>query len=124
MRSSASSTACSLHFVLETSQESQKPDMSGRKRFRLCPTSMRRALLELSQQASSCDSRRPAISSGRPHGFGHIPSSLRSFEHIRQRRKAHLKSLPSKGRFCYCHLSVGLDRKSTRLNSSHLGISY
>src|SRR5262249_15693587 len=66
------------------------------------------ALLELSQQASSCDSRRPAISSGRPHGFGHIPSSLRSFEHIRKRRKAHLKSLPSRGGFCYCHLSVGL----------------
>src|SRR5262249_256821 len=40
--------------------------------------------------------------------LGHIPSSLRLFEHRRLRRKAHLKSLPSRGRFCYCHLSVGL----------------
>src|SRR5262249_12099957 len=41
----------------------------------------------------SCDSLRPTISSGRPHVFGHIPSSLCSFEHRRLRRKAHLKSL-------------------------------
>src|SRR5262249_37563461 len=58
--------------------------------------------------ASSCDSRRPTICSGRPHVFGHIPSSLCSFEHKRLRRKAHLKSLPLRGRFCYSHLSVCL----------------
>src|SRR6516165_7704825 len=39
---------------------------------------------------------------------GHIPSSLRSFEHRQLRRKAHLKSLPSRGRFCYCYRSAGL----------------
>src|SRR5262245_4744319 len=58
--------------------------------------------------ASSCAIRRPTISSGRPHVFGHIPSSLRSFEHRRLRRKEHLKSLPSRGQFCYCYLSVDL----------------
>src|SRR5262249_12126496 len=42
----------------------------------------------------------PPSPRGRPHVFGHIPSSLRSFEHRQPRRKAHLKSLPSRGRFC------------------------
>src|SRR6516225_921285 len=40
--------------------------------------------------------------------LGHIPSSLRLFEHRRLRHKAHLQSLPSRARFCYCYLSVGL----------------
>ena len=45
---------------------------------------------------------------GQAHVFGHIPSSLRLFEHRRLRRKEHLKSLPSRGLFCYCYLSVDL----------------
>src|SRR6516162_4334192 len=43
-----------------------------------------------------------------PMCFGHIPSSLRLFEHRQLRRKAHLLSRPSRGRFCYCYQSVGL----------------
>jgi hypothetical protein len=45
-----------------------------------------------------------------PCFFGRIPSSLRLFEHRQLRRKAHLQSRPSRGRFCYCYQSVGLAR--------------
>src|SRR6516164_2093810 len=72
------------------------------------------ASLQLSQQPLRFLLRQSAShhlfgqSASGPTFFGHIPSSLRSSEHRRPRRRAHLKSLPSRGRFCYCYRSVGL----------------
>jgi len=79
--------------------------------WRCCPdpSGLGATSVEPRQQPLRFALRQPASDHrlGRPHVFGHIPSSL-SFEHRRLRRKAHLQSRPSRGRFCYCYQSVEL----------------